>query len=334
MKVVQDLDEDVWRAFVDNHPDVQIFHTPDMHQAFAKTKGYKTQVWATIDDNKQPLAIFLPVEITIKGGIFRSFTTRAVVYGSVLCSPDPDSQEALRLLLLAYNKSVKGKILFTELRNTVDISSMQPVLNDCGFIHEEHLNFFIDLTRPTDEILKSIRSNARRNIKKARKMGLVIEEVDNSDQIPAVYDLLKHVYKRLQVPLSGISLFQSSFEILYPKGMFKILVAKAEGEIIGALTLLINNGIILYWYTGVLRKFSAYRAADFLVWHTLEWGSQNGYRLFDFGGGGKPDEEYGVRDFKAKYGGDLVNYGRNISVHSPAQLKLSKMAYELVKKFL
>ncbi|MDH4208252.1 MAG: hypothetical protein OEV76_05210, partial [Anaerolineae bacterium] len=51
-------------------------------------------------------------------------------------------------------------------------------------------------------------------------------------------------------------------------------------------------------------------------------------RVYDFGGAGKADEEYGVRDFKAKFGGDLVCYGRNTCVHAPFRLAMSKLGYE------
>ena len=57
------------------------------------------------------------------------------------------------------------------------------------------------------------------------------------------------------------------------------------------------------------------------------------YTIFDFGGAGKPNEEYGVRDFKKKYGGKLVNFGRYEKVHSPKKLKVSKQVFKLVRKF-
>ena len=56
--------------------------------------------------------------------------------------------------------------------------------------------------------------------------------------------------------------------------------------------------------------------------------------VYDFGGAGKPDEEYGVRDFKAKFGGNLVNFGRNVFVHNPMLLKLSRHGYEVYRRFL
>ena len=71
-----------------------------------------------------------------------------------------------------------------------------------------------------------------------------------------------------------------------------------------------------------------------LVWHALELGNRSGYRLFDFGGAGRPDEAYGVRDFKAKFGGELVNYGRNVRVHAPLRMQLSRMGYQLVRSLL
>ena len=116
--------------------------------------------------------------------------------------------------------------------------------------------------------------------------------------------------------------------------MIKILAAKVNDTIIGALCLLIHKDVLYYWYTGTLREYSAYRCNDLLVWHSLELGQRGGYRIFDFGGGGKPDEEYGVRDFKLKFGGEQVNFGRNVCVHAPQKLKLSQAGYQLMRRFL
>jgi len=75
------------------------------------------------------------------------------------------------------------------------------------------------------------------------------------------------------------------------------------------------------------RDFSSYVPNEILTWHILEWGAENGYHLCDFGGAGRSDEDYGVRDFKSKFGGELVCYGRNIYVHFPFLLCLSKLGY-------
>lgn len=334
MRVVQALDGGLWSDFVAGHPQGSIFHTPAMFEVFARTRGYRPALWAVLGDEGQALALLPSVQITIMGGVLRHLTTRSVAYGSVLCAPGPAGQAALALLLRSYNRQPRGGGLLTELRNLSDLAAVQPVLRDGGFAFEEHLNFLIDLTRPQAQLWQNIRPNARRNIQKARKAGVVIAEITAAEGIPAAYTLLQQVYRRIQVPLPDRSLFQAGFELLYPRGMLRILTASVEGTTIGVLTLLSYNGVLTYWYTGTLREYAAYRAGDLLVWHALELGSGCGLHTFDFGGGGRPDEVYGVRDFKAKFGGELVNYGRNTCVHAPLRLKLSTTGYQLVRRFL
>ncbi|MDH3683348.1 MAG: GNAT family N-acetyltransferase, partial [Acidimicrobiia bacterium] len=100
-----------------------------------------------------------------------------------------------------------------------------------------------------------------------------------------------------------------------------------------SLCLLAHDGVVTYWYTGALREYSKLRASDLMVWRALEIAAARGSHTFDFGGAGKPDEEYGVRDFKVKFGGELVNFGRNVSVHSANRKRISERGYELVRRF-
>lgn len=336
MRIVQQVDESRWRMFLEQcAPDANIFHTPEMMRVFAQTDGFTPDFWAAVDDHDQMLALFLPVQITVLNRpLLRRVSTRSVLYGSVLCARTAAGREALDLLLKTYKQRVKNQVLFTELRNLGMMDELQPILTANGFVYEGHLNYLINLAQPEKDIWAAIRSNAQRNVRKAQKSGVIIEEVQHKEGVTAAYAVLQQVYKRIQVPLPDESLFQAKFDILYPQGMFKIFLAKLEEEIVGALTLLIYNGVMIYWYTGTLREFSSYRVNDYLVWYILKFGSTNGYHTFDFGGGGKPDEEYGVRDFKAKFGGDLVNYGRNICIHAPLRMRVTELGYQLLRRFL
>jgi lipid II:glycine glycyltransferase (peptidoglycan interpeptide bridge formation enzyme) len=334
MQITNRLDENLWRAFVEGHPQGNIFHTPEMYRVFARARSHRPELWAAVEETGQVRALLLPVLISVLEGPLHYLTTRAVVFGSVLCTPDRAGQEALRLLLRGYRRKSRRSVLFTELRNYSDISHLQPVLEPNGFSYEEHLNFLIDLDRPLEQIWQGIRTSARRNIQKAQKSGVEVEEVISLSELPLAYDMLRQIYKRIQVPLPDQSLFEAAFEILNPLGMFRILAAKIDETWIGVLSLLIYKGVILYWYTGTLREYSSYRAGDLLVWRAIELGHQTGCATFDFGGGGKPHEKYGVRDFKAKFGGDLVNFGRNTCVHSPLRLKLTQLGYQVMRRYL
>ena len=136
------------------------------------------------------------------------------------------------------------------------------------------------------------------------------------------------------MPLSDFSLFEATFRYLRPQGMAKFFMAQVNDTYIGTSIVLLYKDIIYGWYAGACRDYSAYKAGDLLNWHVLEWGAAHGFNCFDFGGAGKPDEDYGPRKFKAKFGGTLVNFGRNICVHQPVALKLSKVGYQLTRRFL
>jgi lipid II:glycine glycyltransferase (peptidoglycan interpeptide bridge formation enzyme) len=116
--------------------------------------------------------------------------------------------------------------------------------------------------------------------------------------------------------------------------MFKVLLARVDEHYIGTCLFLIHKGRIIDWYAGSDRAFSSYCPGELLIWHALQWGKEHHFHLFDFGGAGKPDEDYGPRQFKAKFGGTLVNYGRNIYVHHPHLLRLSQWGYQVYRHFL
>jgi serine/alanine adding enzyme len=327
LRVVRQLDQATWREFVDQEPTGNIFHSPEMFEAFLRTDGYRPNLWAAVDAESHPLALFVPVEIRLVRGPLRYLTTRAVAYGSVVCKRDQRGQGALAVLLHRYSREVERSVLFTELRNMADMQDVQHVLVNRGFEFQEHVNFLIDLTCSPDEIWARIRSNARRNIRKAEKLNVHVREANDMADIDRAYSVLVQAYNRLRVPLPPASLFRAAFEILAPVNMMRVLLASVEGVTVGALTLLLHKRVALYWYTGILRQHATYRPADLLAWRGLQLSRELGMQTFDFGGAGIPQRDYGVRDFKAKFGGNLVNFGRNTRIHAPIRFDLGQAAY-------
>jgi serine/alanine adding enzyme len=334
VKVVQSLDEVAWRHFVEEHPKGNIFHTPEMFQVFAHTINHTPHLWAVTDESAGVLALLLPVQITLipYGRLLGHLTSRRVVYGSVLCASNDQGQQALALLLKTYRQSVGNNGLFTELRNLSDHSRIQPILVEHGFGYQKHLNFLIDLDCTSDALMQGINRRTRKNIRRGLRKGKVtIEEVDQLEQVSVCYDILCKTYARAKVPLAHRSLFEAAFRILFPKNMVKFLLARVGDAYAAASVELVYKDTIFGWYGGTDRDFGRHVPNELLMWHILNWGAENRYRLYDFGGAGTPDEEYGVRDFKAKFGGKLVCYGRNTLVHSPTQLRLSKLGFKVYR---
>jgi hypothetical protein len=332
MKIVQQLAEQRWRDFLADHPHSQIFHTPEMFRVFAQTKGHRPTLWAAVDDQDMPLALLLPVEITLRDGLLERLTTRAVVYGSVLCAPGADGQAALRLLLQSYKQSNKES-LFTELRNLSDLTELQPILQEQGFVYEDHLNYLIDLNRSPDEIMASISKSMRKRIRQGLQDGTTqVSEIQRAEELGLWYETLQKTYTHARVPLADYSLFEATFVELVPKGMAKFFLVTAAGAPAACSVILIHKDIIYAWYAGSDRAYSKYNPNEMQKWHVLAWGATHGYRLYDFGGAGKPNEAYGPREFKAKFHGKLVCFGRNICVHHTLALQLSKFGYSLYRK--
>lgn len=342
IEIVRNLDRESWSRFVLDHPDGNIFHTPEMFDVYERAANHTPQLWAAVETHsggngaggeEHLLALFLPVEITVLGGPLRRLTTRAVVFGSILCQPGAKGEQALARVLEVYRQEADGRVLFTELRNITPLGPLRPVLEREGFAYEEHLNFLVDLDRPAEEILQAITKRTRKRIRSGlRKGDVVVEDVQDSHGLAECYALLRATYAAAEVPLAGVALFEAALEILVPRGMARFFLARVEGKPAACSVELLYKDRSYGWYGGTDREFSSYNPTEILYWHVFEWSAANGYRVYDFGGAGKPDEEYGVRDFKSKFGGELVEYGRNTCVHAPLLLRASKMGYSVARR--
>jgi len=195
------------------------------------------------------------------------------------------------------------------------------------------LNFVIDLQGSTDKLWGKLTSSCRANIRRGQKKGVRIEEDASEAGLDGLYGILRRTYERARVPLADSTLFLNAVRILAPLGFFKIFIARCAGTIVGASAVLLYKNVVYEWYWGAERLKSVY-TAECVTWDRIAWGQQNGYRWYDFGGAGSPGQAYGVRDFKAKFNGELVNYGRYRKVYSPWRLRLASELYEITRHSL
>lgn len=331
LQIVNSLDEKVWHDFVDWHPHGNIFHTPEMFQVFGRAKGYRPILWAAVDKHGQILALLSPVQVSLRDGLLRRLTTRSIAYGSVLCNQTPCGQEALASLLSTYLQTTRWQALYTELRNMSDVACLQKIFEKNGFVYTDHMNFLIDINCSPEQVLQNIGARTRKHIRRGlRKGNVIVELLRERSKLSIWYELVRKTYQNARVPLADRSLFEAAHEILQPRGMIQFWLARLDSTYVAASAELLYKDIIYGWYGGVDRNYAAEMPGEMLMWHILEWGAQNGYRTYDFGGAGKPNEEYGVRDFKAKFGGKLVYFGRNIHVHSPLLLRLCTLGYQFL----
>ena len=332
LKVVNKLDEKKWEAFIESHPNGNVFQTPQMMKVYQNTKNYEPLFLAVLDETDEIQAILLAHIIKEMSGALSSFSSRAIIQGGPIYKDGEDGLKALTKLMKAYDDLVKKKAIYTQIRNMRDESKIKSILHSIGYSYEAHLNYLINVKRSPEEILAAIHKNRRKNIRKARNKGVIIEEVIEKEQISDFYAPLRHTYQNAGVPLADISLLYNGFLHLCPNKMARYFVAKFENETIGARAVLTYKNLIFDWYAGSTENSAPYYPNELLVWHILEYGSKNGYYTFDFGGAGKPGVKYGVRTFKERFGGELVNFGRFEKDNQPIKKKISRVGFSIWKK--
>ena len=155
----------------------------------------------------------------------------------------------------------------------------------------------IDLGPDTDTLFGAMASACRRNIRKAAKSGVVVEEADPHDAAFAgeFYDQLRDVFaKQNLVPTYSIERVRALIDNLGPAGRVLLLRARdADGRCIATAVLPWYHRAMYFWGGASYRQDQHLRPNEALIWHALQWAKQRGVTEFDFVGG---------NSYKAKYG--------------------------------
>ena len=332
--VIDSINKNDWSEFVFNHPHGNIFQTPEMAEVYKNTKNYEPISLAVVDENDNIIAILLAVVIKEMNGFLGSFSARSIIEGGPLFAEGEIGLKAASLLMHRYEEIVKKKAIYSEIRMLTEIPLIESILTQQGYFFEDHFNSLIDLNKSKEELWEQLKRDKKRGIKKARDLNITIEEGTKKEDISICYDLLQKIYKNAKIPLADISLFESAFDILVPMHNAVFLFAKYDNKHIATQVALIYKDTIYAWYTGTIREYLSYHPGDLLIWHLLEWGSENGCKTFDFGGGGTPTKNVNIRDYKARFGSKFFNYGRYKKIHSQVKMRISKVGFNIYRKLL
>jgi serine/alanine adding enzyme len=331
--IVNSIDETSWARFVYENPRGNVFQTPEMYKVYEKTKRMEAVKLFAVDGSGDIAASLVAYLSEEKGGILAPFATRSIITGGPLYGEN-GGIDAITPLMQEYDKITRGKAVFTDIRNHDDTSNLKDLLLRMGYVYKSHLNILVDLNKAAEDIFANFSKSRRRFIRKAEENGVTVEEAKNSRDIETFYQLLSETYRNAKLPLADISLFNSAFEILSPKGMMKLFMVRHKNDYIGGISTLVYGRVITEWYVSGSRAHSKLYPSEMATWYPMKWGSENSCRLFDFGGAGKPDVEYGVRDFKMQFGGRLVEYGRYEKIHSGPKMKAAELGFKIYRKLL
>jgi len=325
-----DITDIEWDNFVYSHSKGNIFQTRAIYKVYAKTKNYfPISVAVAHPESEEIEGVMSGVTVREMDGFLGNFSARSIVQGGPLVA-SPSKKDVATELVNKYDSHASQSSLYTEIRNMYNVQDTLNHINNYSYI--DHLNFIINLNQSEDELRGQIHKSRRKNINRAEKAGVVVEEIVSQDKIPVFYKLLGETYNSVKVPLADISLFESSFQQLVPKGMAKFFLARHDNDYIGARAVLLYKDRIYDWYAGAAIDALSLCPNDYLVWYILKWGIENNYLSFDFGGAGEPNKPYGPREFKRRFGGELVNYGRYVRQYSKEKIKVAEIGFKVYRK--
>jgi lipid II:glycine glycyltransferase (peptidoglycan interpeptide bridge formation enzyme) len=324
---IQKIDKKEWAEFVLKHPNGNIFQTPEMYEVYKNTPKFTPIILIAKDKKNKIVGCLMCVIQRDYKAIIGEFTARSIVMGGPLA--ENNNAEILDLLLQNYNKIVSAKAIYSQFRNLFDMKNYQLPFEKNGYKLEEHLDILINLRKTKVELEDQLHKERKRNIAQALKEGLIFKVLVDDVNIKNVILLLKKTYSRVKVPFSYEKLFFNSYFILNDN--VKFFGAFCEGKMIGGQVRLCYKDTVYAWYAGSDSDYFQKRPNDFLLWNVILWSKENNYSVFDFGGAGKPDVPYGVRNYKLKFGGELVNYGRYQKVHKKILMLIGRIALDLLK---
>ena len=331
LEIKNNIDHKCWSEYVISHPHGNIFQTPEMFEVYKNTVNYNPYLLAVVEEGEKILGLLLCVVIKEKTRILGNFTARSIIRGGPLIKND--NEEVFNLIIKEYNSFIKSKAIYSQFRNMWDTKTFYNSFSNNRYKYENHLDIIFDLTKGENFLFNNLDKMRKKGLKQATNRGLIIKRLSTLKEIDLnrIYKLLNSVYSKAKLPLAHFSLFENAIKFLYQKNYIQLWGAFIGNRMVGIRMVLCYNDLIYDWYAGAEYDSLYYRPNDILPWEIIKWGANNNYKLFDFGGAGKSTKPYGVRDYKMKFGGKLVEYGRFEKVHKRIIMNIGKNVFKIYR---
>ena len=318
--ISQELEE--IESFVFAHPHANFFQSTYYHSVCQNSNKIESNYIVAYNQNIIVGILFVVTQYQFNLPVLKFLSSRNLIWGGPLVQNN--DIEITEKLYIYYNKAFSN-VIYTQIRNLVDTSYCMPLLKKNGFDYEPHLNILINLEAPIEELWKGVHSKRRNEIRRATKEGTTFAAKNDLASLIASHEILKEVYNRAKLPLPDLRYFEE----LFLNNSLKIFTALHNEKIIGCMLCIAYKDILFDYYAGAYSKFYDKYPNDLLPWEVFKWAKEQGYKTFDFGGAGKPDIPYGVRDYKMKFGGELVNFGRYEKIYYPALFKIVSFGFKI-----
>ena len=331
MRIIEgnDIDSGLWSKLVKQSSAASWFQTQEAYAFFDNLAFLEAFAYAVESDGVLKGVVVGYVQKD-GGKLERFFSRRAIVLGGPLLAIDI-SEEALRAMLDALKSRLKRKSIYIETRNFNDYSCWRQIFEGCGFSYEPHYDIWVD-TSNMDVVNEHLGKSRKRDIRVSLRDGATLVTQPTIEQVKAYYSILSDLYKnKVKTPLFPLAFFEKLHQL--PSSAF--LLVEYGGDVIGGTVCVALQGKALYemYACGKDGVHKTIFPSELATFGGLQYAVEHGLPRFDMMGAGGPDDGgYGVRDFKLKFGGELVEFGRYVCVCNRLLFLLGKLGVKIMKR--
>lgn len=317
-----------WEKLVEQSPYATWFQTPEAYRFYSALPDEMMPFAVGVVESNTLAGVVVGYLTREKSRIKQYFTRRAIVIGGPLLD-EHISAEALTELLRAIVRE-SGNPIYIETRNFHDYSPFRGVFEACGWEYKPHLNFHIDTTS-VEKAQANVGKHRWKYIRLSLRDGAEMVENPTIEQVHECYLLLRELYStKVKTPLFSWHFF----ETLYQQKNARFLLVALEGKVIGGTVCVCVPGQAMYeWFVcGNDNYRKGIRPSSVATWFGMEYAATHDIPLFDLMGAGEPDIPYGVRDFKAEFGGKLVEHGRFQKIRHWILFIIGRIGVQILKR--
>ncbi|MBM9514551.1 FemAB family XrtA/PEP-CTERM system-associated protein [Desulfogranum marinum] len=289
IRPITDNDRSIWDEYVHSHPDASPYHLYGWMVAVEKAYNFgKIGLVAENDGRVVGVLPLIILKIPFCKPVFVSLPYCDV--GSTLAE-----NEMVEELLLAEAIAMAQKAGASAL----DLRSSLPNFSEKQALPvektENKVRMLLELQTSSDELWNGFKSKLRSQIRKAEKNGLRFEIANKKTDL--FYDVFSQNMRDLGSPVHSRKMIKevvSQFGDCAELG----LVFKENLPIGAGLILRVGNKVSIPW-ASTLRSHNRLGPNMLLYWGFLQYASDNGCTLFDFG---RSTRGEGTYRFKAQWG--------------------------------
>lgn len=265
--------------------------------------------------------------------------------GTILRGPKIDEDMLTNVKKLASDeKAIFVKFEPDQYQKTFDANNNPATVNQLpnfsGLVISPKVAFYpyshiVDLNKSEDELLASMHSKTRYNIRVANRYGVEVVEKSDDAGFKIYLDLLFETTKRQGFYLHSQKYHQDLWKILKPTDMAHVFLSQYQGQTLSAFMIFTLKDKLFYPYGASKFEHKEVMAQNLLMWEVIRFGKSKNLKYFDMWGSLGPDAKeseqgYGFHRFKQGYGGQLVQFvGTYDLVVNPQLYQI----YNLVDKY-